>query len=29
MQKIKLFDPYIDKSEKNAINKVLESHFWA
>ena len=29
MKKIKLFDPYIDKFEKIAINKVLESNFWA
>ena len=29
MSKIKLFDPYIDDSEKLALNKVLDSHFWA
>lgn len=29
MSKIKLFDPYIDDSEKNAVDKVLDSHFWA
>jgi len=29
MKKIKLFDPYTDKSEKIAINQVLESNFWA
>jgi len=29
MTKIKLFDPYTDKSEKLAIEKVLDSHFWA
>ena len=29
MKKIKLFDPYIDKFEKIAINKVLDSNFWA
>ena len=29
MSKIKLFDPSIDNSEKNAINQVLDSHFWA
>jgi len=29
MSKIKLFDPYLDNSEKIAVNKVLESHFWA
>ena len=28
-QKIKLFDPYVDNSEKNAILKTLDSHFWA
>ena len=27
--KIKLFDPFIDRNEKNAINEVLKSHFWA
>ena len=29
MSKIKLFDPFIDDSEKFAVNKVLDSHFWA
>ena len=29
MKKIKLFDPYTDKFEKIAINRVLESNFWA
>jgi len=29
MEKIKLFDPYTDKFEKIAINRVLESNFWA
>ena len=29
MSKIKLFDPYIDNSEKEALNEVLDSHFWA
>jgi len=29
MGKIKLFDPIIDNYEKNAINRVLESKFWA
>ncbi len=29
MSKIKLFDPYIDKSEERAIKRVLHSHFWA
>jgi len=29
MSKIKLFDPYIDESEKLAIERVLDSHFWA
>ena len=29
MSKIKLFDPFLDKSEKVAVNRVLESHFWA
>ena len=27
MSKIKLFDPYVDKSEKQIIQKVLQSHF--
>lgn len=27
--KIKLFDPFIDESEKKALQKVLKSHFWA
>ncbi|EGG41204.1 glutamine--scyllo-inositol transaminase [Candidatus Nitrosarchaeum limnium SFB1] len=29
MSKIKLFDPYIDKSEGIAVRRVLDSHFWA
>ena len=29
MKKIKLFDPYTDKFEKIAVNRVLESNFWA
>lgn len=29
MTKIKLFDPYIDKAEKLAVERVLASHFWA
>ncbi len=29
MSKIKLFDPYVDDSEKLAINRVFDSHFWA
>lgn len=29
MKKIKLFDPYTDKFEKIAINRVLKSNFWA
>jgi perosamine synthetase len=29
MAKIKLFDPYTDKSEKIAVKRVLDSHFWA
>jgi len=29
MSKIKLFDPYTGKSEKLAIQRVLDSHFWA
>lgn len=29
MRKIKLFDPYFDNLEKLALNKVLDSHFWA
>ena len=28
-QKIKLFDPHVDGSEKNIIVKTLDSHFWA
>ena len=28
-QKIKLFDPHVDDSEKNIIVKTLDSHFWA
>ena len=29
MSKIKLFDQYVDNSEKVAINRVFDSHFWA
>lgn len=29
MEKIKLFDPYVDDSEKQALSRVLTSHFWA
>lgn len=29
MNKIKLFDPFVDKFEKNAINQILDSGFWA
>ena len=29
MPKIKLFDPHTDESEKIAVNRVLDSHFWA
>ncbi len=29
MSKIKLFDPHIDESEKRAVQRVLDSHFWA
>ena len=29
MDKIKLFDPYTDESEKVAVKRVLDSHFWA
>ncbi len=29
MNKIKLFDPYIGKEERETILKVLKSHFWA
>ncbi len=29
MEKIKLFDPYVNDAEKCAINRVLDSHFWA
>ena len=29
MKKIKLFDPYTDKFEKIAVNRVLKSNFWA
>ena len=28
-QKIKLFDPHIDNSERNIVIKTLDSHFWA
>jgi len=29
MKKIKLFDPFFDIKEENAIKRVLNSHFWA
>jgi len=29
MSKIKLFDPYLNDSEKIALYRVFESHFWA
>ena len=29
METIKLFDPHIGKDEKNAVNRILESKFWA
>jgi len=29
IKKIKLFDPFIDDNEENAIKKVLHNHFWA
>ena len=29
MNKIKLFDPFIDKQEEAAVLRVLKSHFWA
>ena len=29
MKKIKLFDPFFDEKEENALNRVLNSHFWA
>lgn len=29
MTKIKLFDPFIDHTEKLAVERVLASHFWA
>ena len=29
VKKIKLFDPSVDDKEKNAITKVLQSHYWA
>ncbi|MGI0058114.1 MAG: DegT/DnrJ/EryC1/StrS family aminotransferase, partial [Nitrosarchaeum sp.] len=28
-KKIKLFDPFVDDNEENAIKKVLHKHFWA
>ena len=28
-KKIKLFDPYVDYNEENAIKKVLYNHYWA
>jgi dTDP-4-amino-4,6-dideoxygalactose transaminase len=29
MKKIKLFDPFTNESEKIAIKRILDSHFWA
>ncbi|MEM2160700.1 MAG: DegT/DnrJ/EryC1/StrS family aminotransferase [Candidatus Nitrosotenuis sp.] len=29
MNKIKLFDPYIDKSERIIVNRIFDSGFWA
>ena len=29
MKKIKLFDPDVGKKEKESVQKVLDSHFWA
>ena len=29
MRKIKLFDPYIGEEEKEEIQKVLKSKYWA
>ena len=29
MKRIKLFDPSTNESEKNAIKRILDSHFWA
>lgn len=29
IRKIKLFDPFVDKNEEDAIRKVLHNHFWA
>jgi len=29
IKKIKLFDPFVDHKEENAIKNVLKSHFWA
>ena len=29
MSKIKLFDQYVGNSEKIAIKRVFDSHFWA
>ena len=29
IKKIKLFDPVIEKKEKIAVNRILESKFWA
>mgnify|MGYP001248817999 CR=1 FL=1 len=29
MKKIKLFNPDVRKKEKESIQKVLDSHFWA
>jgi len=29
MKEIKLFDPFVDENEEDAIKKVLHNHFWA
>ena len=29
IKKIKLFDPFVDHREEDAIKKVLHNHFWA
>ena len=29
MKQIKLFDPFVDESDRKAVNDVLDSHFWA
>lgn len=28
-KKIKLFDPYVDRLEREALLKTFQSHFWA